>query len=286
MQNVFTKIKLLISLSRLNKPIGIWLLLFPCMFALGISAQGLISLHPIYLIAFFIGATAMRSFGCVYNDFVDRKLDRQVERTKTRPLASGQISSFTGLLLLFFWGLMGFWILMHFDPFTISLGLSSLLLVALYPFMKRWTWWPQAFLGITFNWGVLMGWSAVKEEITLPTLTLYAACFFWTLGYDTIYGHQDKEDDIRIGVKSTALLWKDKTKPFLIICYGLCWFLMVTTGLLTMQTLLYFVACLFVLCHFIWQIRFVDLSNPTSCLKVFKSNFIVGCIMTIAVSGY
>ena len=286
MNKFLTYIKHLIRLSRLDKPIGIWLLLFPCVWSLGLAGDGLIFINHWWLLLFAIGAVAMRSLGCIYNDYIDRNLDKHVARTKNRPLASGAVSKKAAFALMIFWGIIGLWVLLHMNPFAVHLGFGSLILVAAYPFMKRITWWPQAFLGLTFNWGALMGFAALTGALPLEAYILYAACFFWTLAYDTIYGHQDKEDDFKMGIKSTARLMAGKTKLFLGICYGLCWGLLVIAGGIKDMHPLYFIACVFVLCHFVWQVYKVDLDNPNSCLKVFKSNMTIGFLMTIGVLLY
>jgi 4-hydroxybenzoate polyprenyltransferase len=194
-----------LKLARLDRPIGTWLLLFPCWWGLALASKGWPD--PELLIAFALGSVVMRGAGCTYNDMVDREFDARVERTRRRPLPSGAISLRAAAVFLALQLLAGLAILFTFNTITIALGIASLALVFTYPFMKRVTWWPQAFLGLTFNWGVLMGWSAVTGDISLPALLLYTGAIAWTIGYDTIYAHQDKEDDALIGLRSTALLF-------------------------------------------------------------------------------
>ena len=266
-------------LARLDRPIGVWLLLFPCWWSIALAAQpgGWPDLWLVIL--FGIGALVMRSAGCTVNDIVDRDIDAKVARTATRPLASGRLSltqafAFLGLQLA-----VGLVILLQLSATAIWLGVASLILVAVYPFMKRITWWPQAFLGLTFNWGALMGWAAVRDEVAWPAVLLYAAGFFWTLSYDTIYAHQDKEDDTLIGVKSTALKLGPETKKWLL------WFdlamlaLLIAAGAQAGMGWLYYVAVLGVAVHLKWQEFDVDLDDPKDCLSKFRSNRFIGWIL-------
>jgi 4-hydroxybenzoate polyprenyltransferase len=197
-------------LLRLDRPIGTWLLLIPCWWGVALACMGVPD--PIRIILFAIGAIVMRGAGCIVNDIYDRKIDAAVERTKTRPLASGEVKLWQAIVFLSCLLLLGLGILLLFNPFTIKLGALSLLLVVIYPVMKRITDWPQLFLGFTFNWGALMGWASVTTFIGWPVVWLYIAGIFWTLGYDTIYAHQDKRDDLLVGIKSTALLFGDRSR--------------------------------------------------------------------------
>jgi len=207
-------------LARLDRPIGTWLLLFPCWWAIALAAAP--GHWPdIRLMALFaLGAVVMRGAGCTINDVLDRHLDAQVERTRLRPIPSGQVSVRQAIAFLLLQLLLGLLVLIQLNRLTMALGVASLLLVFTYPLMKRITWWPQAFLGLTFNWGALMGWTAVRGSLDMPALLLYAGGIFWTLGYDTIYAHQDKEDDARIGVKSTARLFGDRSKRWVALFYA------------------------------------------------------------------
>ena len=210
-----------LKLARADRPIGTWLLLWPCLWGIILAARGDLNEVRIDLIALFtVGAVVMRGAGCTYNDIVDRDFDAKVARTALRPIPSGDVGVPRAWMFLGFQLLIGFIILLQFNVLTIALGVASLALIATYPFMKRITYWPQAWLGLTFNWGALMGWTAVTGSITWPAIALYAAGFFWTLGYDTIYAHQDKEDDALIGVKSSALALGNQTIPFIISMYG------------------------------------------------------------------
>ena len=218
------QIKIFIELTRLNKPIGFMLLFWPCAWGLTLAYyfDGEKILYFKYLILFFLGSVLMRSAGCIFNDIVDKDLDKKVERTKKRPIASGKISvlnSFIYVILLCFFALI---ILLQFNWLTIVLGMSSMILAFSYPFMKRITYWPQLFLGLTFNWGIIMGWTSIENNISIEPIILYIAAIFWTLGYDTIYGLQDIHDDEIIGVKSTSIKFKNNVKVFVGTCYSLC----------------------------------------------------------------
>ena len=215
-------------LMRADRPIGTWLLLFPCWWGLALASPGRPS--AVLIAIFALGAFVMRGAGCTYNDIVDREFDGRVARTADRPIPSGAVSVRQAILLLLALLLIGFAILLTFNAYSIALGVASLLLVFTYPLMKRVTWWPQFFLGLAFNWGALMGWSAVRGELGTPALLLYAAGIAWTLGYDTIYAHQDKEDDALIGVKSSARRLGANTKPALWLFYAATTVLLLASG--------------------------------------------------------
>jgi 4-hydroxybenzoate polyprenyltransferase len=266
---------------RADRPIGTWLLLIPCWH--GLALAGAASGAPLealaYAALFAIGAIVMRGAGCAYNDIVDRDFDARVARTALRPLPSGQIgvrAAWTFLLALCALGLL---VLLQFNPFTVYLGLASLPLIAAYPFMKRITWWPQAWLGLTFNWGALMGYAALAGGLSDSTVALYLGGFFWTLGYDTIYAHQDKEDDALIGVKSSARLLGEQTKPALAAFYALALLLFVTAGAFEAYSPLYYLAVLPAAAHFAWQVRRLDAASPENCLAVFRSNREAGLLL-------
>ena len=271
-----------LRLMRLHQPVGIWLLLWPCWWSLALASPGFPSLR--LLILFALGAVVMRSAGCIINDMVDREIDRQVERTKTRPLASGALSMFQASLLLAVLLFIALIIALLLGKTVLLWSAAALLPVALYPWMKRITWWPQLFLGLTFNWGALVGWVAVRGEIEAPALWLYTACVCWTLGYDTIYAHQDKIDDEAIGVKSTARLWGARTKPFLAVCYAVFIMLFCISLLQTTATLpLAAWACIaMAVLHLFWQIYAVKLDQGASCKKIFKSNITLGTLFFTA----
>ena len=266
-----------LRLARLDRPIGTWLLLLPCWWGAALATPAWPDATMFVL--FTIGAVVMRGAGCTVNDLADRKFDARVARTATRPIASGQISVLKAFVFLALQLLLGLSILLQFNAFTVALGVSSLLLIVLYPFMKRITYWPQLFLGFTFNWGALLGWAAVKGELSAPAFVLYGAGIFWTLGYDTIYAHQDKEDDVLIGVKSTALKFGDGTKPWLVGFYSITVILLAATGLLANLAWPFYSGLTLAALHLAWQIKSVDIANSKNCLRRFKSNRDFGLIL-------
>ena len=257
-------------LARLDQPIGIWLLLLPCWWSAALATPG----WPNFLdsAVFALGAIVMRAAGCVINDIVDRDLDRKVTRTFKRPIAANEISVFQAMLFLAFLLALGLLVLIQFNRFTIWVGASSLFLVFLYPFMKRITFWPQAFLGLTFNWGALLGWASVRGDLGTTPIILYLAGFFWTIGYDTIYAHQDKTDDILIGVKSTALKFGAKTKLWLIFFYLLTTSLLIACGYREELKWPFFVGIFLGSIHLFWQVQTLEINSPKNCLKRFMSN--------------
>ena len=266
-------------LARLDRPIGTWLLVFPCWWAIALAAPsgGWPSLW--LLILFGFGAVVMRGAGCTFNDIVDRNIDRQVARTAGRPIASGDIGLVPAIVFLAIQLLIGFFILLLLRPFAVGLGIGSLLLVATYPFMKRVTYWPQAFLGLTFNWGALMGYAAATGEISLPAVTLYGAGIAWTMVYDTIYAHQDKEDDALIGVRSTALKFGGRTKRWLALFAVAMLALLALTILLAGLGRIAWLAVAGAAFHLLWQILGVDIDNPGDCLNKFRTNRWLGWII-------
>lgn len=266
-----------LRLVRADRPIGTWLLLLPCWWSVALATPTWPDVKMFTLFA--IGALVMRGAGCTVNDLVDRKFDARVARTATRPIASGQISVLKALFFLSFQLLLGLGILLQFNTFTVALGVSSLTLIILYPFMKRITYWPQLFLGFTFNWGALLGWAAVMGNLAPPAVALYAAGIFWTLGYDTIYAHQDKEDDILIGVKSTALKFGAATRPWLIGFFAVTILLMALAGVLANLAWPYYLGLAFGAGQLAWQTKSVDISDPKNCLRRFKSNRDFGLII-------
>lgn len=270
-------------LLRWHQPTGIWLLFWPGAWSVVLACRvyGL-PIDWFVLALFALGSVVMRGAGCIVNDLADRKFDAQVARTRNRPLASGMIDIPRTLAFLAVLLLIGLGILLQFNTLTIVLGAISLIPVTLYPFMKRITWWPQAFLGITFNWGALLGWTAITGELSIPPLLLYVAGLFWTLGYDTIYAHQDKEDDQLIGIKSTALRLGAQTRPWLAAFYGLTTLLLGTTALYAEPGPLFWSILALVALHFIWQVTSVDLDNPASTMQRFKSNRWVGLLILAA----
>ena len=273
------KLPHLLKLARLDRPIGISLLLWPTFWGLWIASEGSPSVHLFFV--FFLGVVFTRSAGCVINDLWDRDIDARVARTSTRPIASGEISVKAGLAFLIGLLLVGLVVLLQFNMVAITLGVASLALVAVYPLMKRITYWPQAFLGLTFNWGALLAWAAVQGAVGEVAVMIYVACILWTLGYDTIYGHQDKEDDIHVGVKSSSIKLGQKTKPFVMAMYAGTAILLGVAGWAIGMDWFYFTALAIVAAQFIWQVVTLDIDDPDNCLARFKSNRDAGLIIFI-----
>jgi 4-hydroxybenzoate polyprenyltransferase len=269
-----------LRLARLDRPIGSWLLLLPCWWSLGLAAvQAGEPVNVWHAILFFVGAFAMRGAGCTWNDIVDRDLDGLVERTRSRPIPSGQVSVAAAAAFLGVQALIGLAVLMQFNRFAIATGIASLAIVAVYPFMKRVTYWPQIFLGLAFSWGALMGWAAAFGRLDWPAYLLYAGAISWVIGYDTVYAHQDREDDALIGIKSTALLFRERTKPVLAICYSVAVALLAVAGWSAGAGLIFALGLLAFAAHLAWQIRRLDIDDPALCLAVFKSNRDAGLIL-------
>jgi 4-hydroxybenzoate polyprenyltransferase len=269
-----------LRLARLDRPIGSWLLLMPCWWSVGLAAVHARSqVNVWHLLLFFIGAFAMRGAGCTWNDIVDRDLDSQVERTRSRPIPSGQVTVASAAAFLMLQALVGLAVLLQFNRFTIYVGFASLAVVAIYPFMKRITYWPQIVLGLAFSWGALMGWPATFARLDLPALLLYAGAISWVIGYDTIYAHQDREDDALIGIKSTALLFRERTKPMLELFYALAVALIALAGWSAGARILFALGLLAFATHLAWQIARLDVDDPINCLVVFKSNRDAGLIL-------
>jgi 4-hydroxybenzoate polyprenyltransferase len=270
-----------LRLSRLDRPIGSWLLLLPCCWS---SALAAVAAHargpsPWHIALFLVGAFAMRGAGCTWNDIVDRDLDGAVERTRSRPIPSGQVSVIQASLFLVLQALIGFAVLITFNTFTIGLGIASLAIVAVYPFMKRITYWPQIVLGLAFSWGALMGWAATLGKLDLPAVLLYAGSISWVIGYDTIYAHQDREDDALIGIKSTALLFGARTKPMLALFYGLAVVLIGAAGFTAGSGVFFKLGLAAFAAHLVWQIVRLDIADPDNCLAVFKSDRDAGLVL-------
>jgi 4-hydroxybenzoate polyprenyltransferase len=269
-----------LRLARLDRPIGSWLLLMPCWWSVGLAAVHAGSqVNLWHLLLFFIGAFAMRGAGCTWNDIVDRDLDARVERTRSRPIPSGQVTVASAAAFLVLQALVGLAVLLQFNRFTIYVGFASLAVVAIYPFMKRITYWPQIVLGLAFSWGALMGWPATFARLDLPALLLYAGAISWVIGYDTIYAHQDREDDALIGIKSTALLFRERTKPMLALFYALAVALIALAGWSAGAGLVFALGLLAFAAHLAWQIARLDVDDPINCLVVFKSNRDAGLIL-------
>jgi 4-hydroxybenzoate polyprenyltransferase len=270
-----------LRLARFDRPIGAWLLLFPAWWSQALAEVSLGRPYPDirFLILFGIGAFVMRGAGCTYNDIVDRDYDARVARTAARPIPSGQVSLLQAYVFLSVLCSIGLLVLVQFNLFTIVLGASSLLLIAIYPFMKRVTSWPQAVLGLTFKWGALVGWSAVMGSLSAAAIALYAGCVLWTIGYDTIYAHQDKEDDALLGLKSTALKFGADTRRWLAAFFTGAIILWALAAALAGTHLPFFASLALVSAHFAWQVGTVDIADPGNCLARFKSNQVVGWIM-------
>jgi len=269
-----------LRLARLDRPIGSWLLLMPCWWSVGLAAvharEGVNLWH---LVLFLVGAFAMRGAGCTWNDIVDRDLDTRVERTRSRPIPSGQVTVAAAAAFLVLQAMIGLTVLLQFNRFTIYVGLASLAVVVVYPFMKRITYWPQIVLGLAFSWGALMGWPATFARLDPPALLLYAGAISWVIGYDTIYAHQDREDDALIGIKSTALLFRERTKPMLALFYALAVALIAFAGFSAGAGLIFALGLLAFALHLAWQIARLDVDDPVNCLAVFKSNRDAGLIL-------
>ena len=271
-----------VELARYDKPIGYLLLFWPCVWSLLLASIETSKGFPLYyILLFFLGAVVMRGAGCTWNDFLDKGFDAKVERTKDRPLASRKITNFGAIFFLILQLAFGLLILLQFNNLTIFLGALSLFPIFLYPLMKRITWWPQIFLGITFNWGALLGWSSINNEISISTILLYLGCIFWTLGYDTIYAHQDKRDDILLGLKSSAIRLGKNTKKFLVFVYLIAFSLIATASYMVIENLLILIFLPLIFLHLNLQIYFLDTENPTSCLKIFKSNNLLGLLLSL-----
>ncbi len=275
-------LKLFIQLTRLDRPIGYMLLFWPCLWGLTIAYnfENNLNTYFFYLVLFFLGSLFMRSAGCVVNDIADRNFDKNVERTKNRPIASGKISIFLASFYALILCLLAFIVLINFNFLTIILAIASMPLAFSYPLMKRFTYWPQLFLGITFNYGLLLAWISIHESISLPPILLYLGAIFWTLGYDTIYGYQDIKDDEIIGVKSTSIKFKDNPKKILYLFYLITFLSLISLGYLMKFSYIYFIFLIIPFLHFfVYQIGRLDIKNASSCLKLFKSNNFLGLII-------
>jgi 4-hydroxybenzoate polyprenyltransferase len=276
-----------LRLARADRPIGAWLLLMPCWWSAGLAAvaAGHPYPNPWHVLLFFVGAFTMRGAGCTWNDIVDRNLDAQVARTRSRPIPSGQVSVRTAAMFLALQALIGLAVLVQFNRFTVLVGVASLAVVAVYPLAKRVTWWPQIVLGLAFSWGALMGWAEVFARIDAPALLLYAGSIAWVIGYDTIYAHQDREDDALIGVKSTARLFGKRTRLSLICFYALAVLLIGLSGAAAGTGIVFMLGCIVFGAHLGWQIERLDIDDPDLCLRLFKSNRDAGLILFAALIG-
>jgi 4-hydroxybenzoate polyprenyltransferase len=278
------QIKLFIELTRIKKPIGYMLLFWPCAWGLSIAYDfnGELTTYIFYMLLFLSGAILMRSAGCIVNDIFDKNFDKKVFRTKNRPIASKKISVKKGIFYSFFLCLLAFIVLIQFNYFTILLALGSMPLAFTYPLMKRYTYWPQLFLGITFNYGLILGWTAITGEINLIPLIFYLGAVFWTLAYDTIYGFQDLKDDEIIGLKSTSIKFKQKPNLFLTICYLTFFLSLITIGvLLKLNVIFYFMLIAVAFQLYFLQIRKLNIKSSKICLSIFKSNNNIGFLVLL-----
>ena len=276
------QLKLFVELTRLQKPIGYMLLFWPCAWGLTLAYDFSKDLgnYFFYLVLFFLGAILMRSAGCIVNDILDKEYDKKVSRTKNRPIASGKISNKVAIFYTIILCLSALLVLLNFNNYTIILALGSMPLAFTYPLMKRYTYWPQLFLGITFNYGLILGWTSINEEIDLIPILFYFGAIFWTLGYDTIYGYQDIKDDEIIGLKSTSIKFKSNPIIFLIICYSIFYLITLSMGFLMNLNNLFFFSLAFVFLQIFYsQLKMLKIDDAKNCLKIFKSNNFLGLLV-------
>ena len=278
------KLQNYIELTRIKKPIGIMLLFWPCIWGLTIAYnfEDSIFIYIFYTVLFFLGSTLMRSAGCIINDIVDKNFDKKVRRTKSRPIASGKIPVIEAFIFAVLLCILAFLVLIQFNLLTIILAIGSMPLAFTYPYMKRFTYWPQLYLGITFNYGIILGWSSINENVSIIPIIFYLGAIFWTLGYDTIYGYQDIKDDEIIGVKSTSIKFKTNPKKFVTICYLITLTLICMTGLMMNFKYVFFIFMIIPILHmFFYQIKNLNIKNDLNCLRIFKSNNMLGFIIYI-----
>jgi 4-hydroxybenzoate polyprenyltransferase len=272
-----------LRLARLDRPIGSWLLLMPCWWSVGLAGMHNGRFPSLWhMVLFFVGAFAMRGAGCTWNDLVDRNLDGLVERTRSRPIPSGQVTIARATAFMLGQALVGLLVLIQFNRFTVLTGIASLLVVVIYPFMKRITYWPQIFLGLAFSWGALMGWPAAFGRLDWPALVLYAGSICWVIGYDTIYAHQDREDDLLIGIKSTALLFGENTSSMLAGFYAAAVALIAAAGFMAGGRMIFAIGLIAFAAHLASQVTRLNIHDPAHCLMLFKSNRDAGLILFAA----
>jgi len=280
MQNI----KLFVELTRLNRPIGYMLLFWPCLWGLTVAYDFNSELEKFYFysLLFLLGSILMRSAGCIVNDIADKNFDKKVERTKNRPIASEKVSVNRAIIYSFILCGLAFLVLINFNKFTILMALLSMPLAFTYPLMKRFTYWPQLFLGITFNYGLVLAWISINNSINLVPIIFYFGAIFWTLGYDTIYGYQDIKDDEIIGVKSTSIKFKNNPKIFISLCYSFFFISLIILGILMNYKILYFISLIITFFHLmIYQIKNLNVSDASQCLQKFKSNNFLGLIVVV-----
>tara|TARA_Y100000996_G_scaffold404644_1_gene378957 strand:+ start:17 stop:880 length:864 start_codon:yes stop_codon:yes gene_type:complete len=276
------QLKLFIDLTRLKRPIGFMLLFWPCAWGLTLAYDFSKNLNNYFyfLFLFFLGSVLMRSAGCIINDIFDKEFDSKVSRTKNRPVASGAVTVKLAISYSIFLCLLALIVLLNFNSFTIILALGSMPLAFTYPLMKRFTYWPQLFLGVTFNYGLILGWTSVHGELSLIPILFYVGAIFWTLGYDTIYGFQDINDDEIIGLKSTSIKFKSNPYFFLVTCYFILFLIIIFLGILNKFNVMYFFFTILIAYHlFYFQLKKVNLNDPSSCLDCFKSNNVFGFLV-------
>ena len=276
------KLQIFLDLTRLKRPIGYMLLFWPCAWGLtaGFNFSENLLIYFFYLILFFLGSVLMRSAGCIVNDIIDRKYDKKVERTKDRPLASGKVSVKLALFYTIFLCFFAFLVLINFNIITIILALVSMPLAFTYPLMKRFTYWPQLFLGVTFNYGLILGWVSINNSINITTIVFYLGAIFWTLAYDTIYGFQDIKDDEIIGLKSTSIKFKTNPIIFLNVCYLIFFLSIIFVGISMEFNIFYFIFLIFIFIHlFYFQLNKLNFNSSESCLNIFKSNNSLGLLL-------
>tara|TARA_B100001250_G_scaffold19826_1_gene16923 strand:- start:214 stop:1080 length:867 start_codon:yes stop_codon:yes gene_type:complete len=277
-------LNLFIQLTRLNKPIGYMLLFWPCLWGLTLAYNydNKVDIYVKYLFLFLLGSILMRSAGCIVNDIIDKKYDQKVERTKNRPVASDKVSIKLALIYVLVLCSTAFLVLINFNLLTIVLAISSMPFAFTYPLMKRFTYWPQLFLGITFNYGLILAWTSINNGINIVPMIFYGGAIFWTLGYDTIYGYQDIKDDEIIGVKSTSIKFKNNTKIFLILCYSIFFISLIIIGMLMNFSKFFYFTLLITFLHlFYYQVKSLNTKIPENCLKLFKSNNFLGLVVYI-----
>ena len=282
------KFQIFVQLTRLNKPIGFLLLFWPCAWGLTLAFyfSGDVDIYLKHIILFFLGSVLMISAGCIVNDIVDKDFDKKILRTKSRPLAADKITVLNSLIYVIALCLAALLILLQFNFLTVVLGLGSMFLAFGYPFMKRITYWPQLFLGLTFNWGIIMGWSSITNSISIEPIILYLSAIFWTLGYDTIYGLQDIRDDEIIGVKSTSIKFKDNVKIFVGACYSICIFLILVLSFMMEINKYFLTISILFISTLLYQIKSFKIEKPEFCLSAFKMNNLTGFLIFIFIFSF
>ena len=282
------KFQTFVQLTRLNQPIGYLLLFWPCLWGLTLAYYFVdeTTLYLKHILFFFLGSVLMRSAGCIFNDIVDKEFDKKVQRTKLRPIASGNISVLNAFFYMIVLCSVAFSILLQFNKLTVALGMGSIILAFAYPFMKRITYWPQLFLGLTFNWGIIMGWTSITNNISIEPIILYLAAIFWTLGYDTIYGLQDIRDDEIIGIKSTSIKFKNNIKFFVGTCFSLFVFFILILCIVMEIKKYILVSSIFFILSLVYQIIITKIDEPKTCLAAFRINNLTGLLVFLFIFSF